>query len=186
MLAPTPREFDRFVPRGLAKRRNLGRAALAIALILGLLVWMCGVVRAGDDDDDPEDEAPVKRPPIRKTSADDDDGDSPSGKPSSVSSPLNTGAPNDGLGVDFIGGFSYGQGVVQDRPLAPIEAFPSFLMNDSLYFGDLRFYPTIDGTFGGMPAPATATTAAGSTASSASACGTTATACATSTSSKSA
>ncbi len=72
-----------------------------------------------------------------------------SGKPSSVSSPLNTGAPNDGLGVDFIGGFSYGQGVVQDRPLAPIEAFPSFLMNDSLYFGDLRFYPTIDGTFGG-------------------------------------
>ncbi len=47
------------------------------------------------------------------------------------------------------GGFSYGQGVVQDRPLAPIEAFPYLLVNDSLYFSDLRFYPTIDGTFGG-------------------------------------
>jgi hypothetical protein len=149
MLAPTPREFDRFVPRALAKRRNVGRAALAIALILGLLVWMCGVVRAGDDDDDEVDDAPVKKPPIRKTSDDDDEGDSTGKKLSSVSSPLNTGAPNDGLGVDFIGGFSYGQGVVQDRPLAPIEAFPSFLLNDSLYFGDLRFYPTIDGTFGG-------------------------------------
>src|ERR1700728_3554925 len=101
MLAPTPREFDRFVPRALAKRRNVGRAALAIALILGLLVWMCGAVRAGDDDDDEED-APVKKPPIRKTSDDDDEGDSTGRKLSSVSSPLNTGAPNDGLGVDFI------------------------------------------------------------------------------------
>ena len=62
MLAPTPREFDRFVPRALAKRRNLGRAALAITLILGLIVWMCGVVRAGDDDDDEEDAGNLKPP----------------------------------------------------------------------------------------------------------------------------
>ncbi len=147
MLAPTPREFGRLVPRALAKRRNLGRAALVIALLLGMIVWMCGVVRAGDDDEDPEDE-PVRKPPIRKVSVDDDDEATPGKRPNG-SSPLTPGAPNDGLGLDFIGGFAYGQGVVQDRPLAPIEAFPFFLLNDSLYFGDLRFYPTIDGTFGG-------------------------------------
>jgi hypothetical protein len=145
MLAPTPRELDRLVPRALRSSRSLGRAALAIAVLLGLFVWFAGVVRAGDDDEDPDDDPPVHRrvTPAHKESS---DSDSPS---SNGSSPINNGQPNDGFGVDIIPAFSYGQGIIQDRPLAPIEAFPFFMMNDSLFFGDLRFYPTIDGTFGG-------------------------------------
>jgi len=114
-------------------------------MILGLIVWLGGIVRAGDDDDDPDDDPPVRK---RVTPVQNESGDS--GTPrSNGSSPLSPGQPSDGLGLDVIGGISTGQGVVQDRPLAPLEAFPYFLLNDSLYFGDLRFYPTIDGTFGG-------------------------------------
>ena len=42
-----------------------------------------------------------------------------------------------------------GQGPVQDLSILPIEMFPFFLMDRQLYFGDLRFFPTVDGTFGG-------------------------------------
>jgi hypothetical protein len=145
MLAPTPREFDRLVPRALRSPRSFGRAALAVAMVLGLIVWFAGSVRAGDDDDDPDDDMPVRK---RATPASKESSDSNS-QGSNGSSPITPGAPNDGFGVDFIPGFSYGQGVIQDKSLAPIEAFPYFLVNDSLYFSDLRFYPTIDGTFGG-------------------------------------
>jgi hypothetical protein len=151
MLAPTPREFDRFVPRALAKRRNLGRASLAIMLLLGLIVWLSGVVRAGDDDDDDADEAPVrKRPTIQKASdSDDEDSSSTNPKPSVLSGPINNGTPSNGWNFDFTASVSGGQGVTQDRSLAPIEAFPAYLINDSLFFSDLRFYPTIEGEFGG-------------------------------------
>ena len=47
------------------------------------------------------------------------------------------------------GGGVYGQGVVQDRSILPVEMFPFFKMDDSLFFSDLRFFPTIEGTFGG-------------------------------------
>lgn len=57
--------------------------------------------------------------------------------------------PEEGLGAMFRGGVIGGQGVPQVRPLAPLELFPYFLYDDSLYFSDLRFFPTIDGTFGG-------------------------------------
>ncbi|HEV8000425.1 MAG TPA: hypothetical protein VGP63_11125, partial [Planctomycetaceae bacterium] len=144
MLAPTPREFDRLVPRALRNRRSLGRAALAIALLLGLLVWCSGMVRAGDEDDDEDDLPPVKR---RVTTVQKESSDSSSPNPNGSTN--TAGQPNDGFGIDFIPGFSAGTGVVQDRSLAPIEAFPYFLVNDSLFFSDLRFYPTIDGTFGG-------------------------------------
>ncbi|HEV8070095.1 MAG TPA: hypothetical protein VGP76_20295 [Planctomycetaceae bacterium] len=144
MLAPTPREFDRLVPRAVRSPQSLGRAALAVAMVLGLIIWFAGSVRAGDDDDDPEDDMPVRK---RATPASKESSDSSSG--SNGSSPITPGTPSDGFGVDFIPGFSYGQGVIQDKSLAPIEAFPYFLVNDSLYFSDLRFYPTIDGTFGG-------------------------------------
>ena len=38
---------------------------------------------------------------------------------------------------------------MQDQSIAPIEMFPFFIMDNSLFFSDLRFFPTIDGTFGG-------------------------------------
>jgi hypothetical protein len=146
MLAPTPREFDRLVPRALRNPRSLCRGALAIAVVLGLIVWCAGIVRAGDDDDEDDDAPPVKKhvTPVQK-----DDSSDSSSSGSNGSSPITPGAPSDGLGFDFIGGFAYGQGITQDRSLAPLEAFPYFLLNDSLFFSDLRFYPTIDGTFGG-------------------------------------
>jgi hypothetical protein len=56
---------------------------------------------------------------------------------------------NDMLNVEFWGGGVYGQGPVQDRSILPVEMFPFFKMDDSLYFSDLRFFPTVDGTFGG-------------------------------------
>jgi hypothetical protein len=145
MLAPTPREFDRLVPRAPRNPRWLCRGALAIAAVLGLIVCCAGIVRAGDDDDE-DDLPPVKKhvTPVQK-----EDSSDSSSSGSNGSSPITPGAPSDGLGLDFTLGFSEGQGPVQDRPLAPLEAFPYFLVNDSLFFSDLRFYPTIDGTFGG-------------------------------------
>lgn len=56
---------------------------------------------------------------------------------------------SDLIGFQFWGGGSLGQGVVQDRSLLPVEMFPFFRMDQSLYFTDLRFFPTIEGTFGG-------------------------------------
>jgi hypothetical protein len=57
--------------------------------------------------------------------------------------------PNDLVSVQFWGGSVFGQGPVQDRSIVPVEMFPFFRMDDSLYFTDLRFFPTIEGTFGG-------------------------------------
>ncbi len=56
---------------------------------------------------------------------------------------------NDQIGFQFWGGGNLGQGVVQDRSILPVEMFPFFRMDQSLYFSDLRFFPTIEGTFGG-------------------------------------
>jgi len=56
---------------------------------------------------------------------------------------------NDQIGFQFWGSGNLGQGVVQDRSILPVEMFPFFRMDQSLYFSDLRFFPTIEGTFGG-------------------------------------
>ncbi|HEX4072060.1 MAG TPA: right-handed parallel beta-helix repeat-containing protein [Planctomycetaceae bacterium] len=53
------------------------------------------------------------------------------------------------LSIEFWGGGVYGQGPVQDRSILPVEMFPFFKMDDSLFFSDLRFFPTVEGTFGG-------------------------------------
>jgi Right handed beta helix region len=55
----------------------------------------------------------------------------------------------DQVGFQFWGSGNLGQGVVQDRSILPVEMFPFFRMDQSLYFTDLRFFPTIEGTFGG-------------------------------------
>jgi hypothetical protein len=55
----------------------------------------------------------------------------------------------DRVGVQFRAAAIGGQGPVQDQSIAPIEMFPFFIMDNSLFFSDLRFFPTIDGTFGG-------------------------------------
>ena len=93
MLAPTPREFDRLVPRALRNRRSLGRAALAIALLLGLVVWCTGIVRA-DDDDEEDDSPPVKRrvTPVQNESSD----SSPLTSKGSSNGSTNGGLPGEG------------------------------------------------------------------------------------------
>ena len=53
------------------------------------------------------------------------------------------------VNLQFWGGGVFGQGPVQDRSILPVEMFPFFRMEDSLYFTDLRFFPTVEGTFGG-------------------------------------
>ena len=84
---------------------------------------------------------------------------SPTSSPSPTASPTaappptddipTTSESNDLMSVQFWGGGVYGQGPVQDRSILPVEMFPFFRMDNSLYFTDLRFFPTIDGTFGG-------------------------------------
>lgn len=86
---------------------------------------------------------------------------SPASSPTSnsASSPLAGGPPsddipttrdsNDQVGLQFWGGGVLGQGPVQDRSILPVEMFPFFRMDESLYFTDLRFFPTVEGTFGG-------------------------------------
>ena len=82
---------------------------------------------------------------------------SPSPSPSPFPSPASqqpdampaTSEPNDMVNVQFWGGGVYGQGPVQDRSILPVEMFPFFRMDESLYFTDLRFFPTVEGTFGG-------------------------------------
>ena len=66
-----------------------------------------------------------------------------------------TGASN-GPGAMFRAGYINGQGVPQFRSLAPIEAFPFILEDNSLFFSDLRFFPSLnnltnvaDTTYGG-------------------------------------
>jgi hypothetical protein len=60
-----------------------------------------------------------------------------------------TSESNDLTSIQFWGGGVFGQGPVQDRSIVPVEMFPFFRMDQSLYFTDLRFFPTIEGTFGG-------------------------------------
>jgi hypothetical protein len=111
-------------------------------MLISILCVLGGIIRADEDEDDEDDVAP----PARNVAAKKDSEDSPL---SSAATKPSTGQTNDGPGVDFTGGFNYGQGVVQDRSILPIEMFPYFLVNNSLYFSDMRFFPTVDGTFGG-------------------------------------
>jgi hypothetical protein len=139
---PKPRGFrpaGRFA--SYAARRSW-RLPLISVMLLSVLCSLGGTLRADDDEDDSEDEAP----PARHVSATKDADESPL---SSAATKPSSGQTNDGPGVDFTGGLSFGQGVVQDRSILPIEMFPYFLVNDSLFFSDMRFFPTIDGTFGG-------------------------------------
>jgi Right handed beta helix region len=73
--------------------------------------------------------------------------------PAPVSQPegevVTSSEANDQIGFQFWGSGNLGQGVVQDRSILPVEMFPFFRMDQSLYFSDLRFFPTIEGTFGG-------------------------------------
>ncbi len=130
-----PSRFDSF-----AERRSW-RLPLIGVMLLSVLCALGGTLRADDDDDEDD----VAAPP-RHVSAQKDSDNSPL---SSAASKPSTGQTDDGFGVDFTGGISYGQGTVQDRSILPIEMFPYFMSGNSLYFSDLRFYPTIDGTFGG-------------------------------------
>ena len=66
-----------------------------------------------------------------------------------------TGAQNGG-GAMFRAGIYAGQGIPQDRTIAPFEAFPYVLDDNELFFGDLRFFPALNNwahpantTFGG-------------------------------------
>lgn len=144
MLASISRESNpklrvfRLAGPGTRQRRRLPTIGV---ILFSLLFALAGTLRADDDDDDKDEE-----PPVRHVTATKDTADSPL---SSAATKPSSGQTNDGAGIDFTAGFSYGQGVSQDRPLAPLEAFPFFLVENSLYFSDLRFYPTIEGTFGG-------------------------------------
>jgi hypothetical protein len=93
-------------------------------------------------------ESPAPTPAPSTTSS-----PSPTPLPTPVPPPTDdlptTSESNDLMSVQFWGGGVYGQGPVQDRSILPVEMFPFFRMDDSLYFTDLRFFPTIDGTFGG-------------------------------------
>jgi hypothetical protein len=149
MLASNSRE-SRPKPRGFrsvgrisrfAQRRSW-RGPLVGVILLGLLCAWGGALRADDDDEDKDEEAP----PARQVSGSKDG--SESSMPPSATKP-SSGQTNDGPGIDVTGAASLGQGISQDRSLFPIEAFPFFMMDNSLYFSDLRFYPTIEGTFGG-------------------------------------
>ncbi|HUE13498.1 MAG TPA: hypothetical protein VMR25_04990, partial [Planctomycetaceae bacterium] len=63
---------------------------------------------------------------------------SPAGTPQSNDLPP-TNEPSDMASIQFWGGGVYGQGPVQDRSILPVEMFPFFRMDESLYFSDLRF-----------------------------------------------
>ena len=147
MLATFSREFkpNLRVVRSAGRfhspaERRLWRVPLIGAILFSVLCASGGSLRADDEEDDEE------APPVRHVAAKNETEESPlanaATKPSS-------GQTNDGPGVDFTGTASFGQGISQDRSLFPIEAFPFFMMDNSLYFSDLRFYPTIEGTFGG-------------------------------------
>jgi hypothetical protein len=149
MLASFSREFkpNLRVIQSAGRSANLAeprlwRVPLIGVIFFSILFSIGGSLRA-DDDDDTDDEA---APPVRHVAAKNDSEESP--LQNAATKPSN-GQTNDGFGLDFTGTASFGQGVVQDRSLFPIEAFPYFMLDNSLYFTDLRFYPTIEGTFGG-------------------------------------
>lgn len=54
-----------------------------------------------------------------------------------------------GPGYLFRAAHIEGQGIPQVRPLSPFELFPYLMVDDSLFFADLRFYPTNDLHLGG-------------------------------------
>src|SRR5437867_2942681 len=54
-----------------------------------------------------------------------------------------------GPGLQVRGGHIEGQGVPQDQSLTPVELFPFYLMDGSLFFSDVRFYATNDLLYGG-------------------------------------
>jgi hypothetical protein len=54
-----------------------------------------------------------------------------------------------GGGVQFRTAFSGGQGIPQIQSILPQELFPYYFAEESLFFGDLRFFPTTNLTLGG-------------------------------------
>lgn len=62
---------------------------------------------------------------------------------------LRAAESSDGPGIQVRGGHVEGQGVPQVRPLTPVEIFPFWLENNSLFFGDVRFFATNDAFNGG-------------------------------------
>jgi hypothetical protein len=140
MLAPQLRESKRN-PRVVrtAKNRNwrltlMGAVSISLLLALGGRLW-------ADDDDEDEPAAPGRHVAAKAEQTE-------SALENAATKPSN-GQTNDGAGIDFTVMGSFGQGVSQDRTLFPVEAFPFFMLDNSLYFSDLRFYPTIEGTFAG-------------------------------------
>lgn len=144
MLARTPGEMRSLLRRlGFSGpyERNSGRLIrfLLLAVFLSAIVSI-GIGRAYADEGGDESEDGPETP----AAADDD-----SMSPKEVTKGTVKEPGDDGIGANFRAGFNYGQGPVQDRPLAPFEAFPFYLIDDSLFFSDLRFFPTIDARFGG-------------------------------------
>lgn len=141
MLAPKLRESKRN-PRVVRPARTWHwRLTFVCVMSMGLLLAIGGRLWADDDDSEDEPAAPGKNVAAKAEQTE-------SALDNAATKPSN-GQTNDGPGIDFTGGISIGQNVVQDRSLVPIEAFPYFLLDNSLYFSDLRFFPTIEGTFGG-------------------------------------
>ena len=54
-----------------------------------------------------------------------------------------------GPGVMFRGALSAGQGVPQIQSIMPVELFPYYFAEESLFFTDFRFFPTVNLTVGG-------------------------------------
>jgi Right handed beta helix region len=139
---PKPRGFRTAGRIGSFAQRRSWRGYLVGAIVLGFVCAWGGALRADDDDEDKDEEAPQ----ARQVSGSNDASESPIA--ASATKP-STGQTNDGLGIDGSIGASVGQGISQDSSLFPVEMFPYFMSGNSLYFADLRFFPTIDGTFGG-------------------------------------
>jgi hypothetical protein len=57
--------------------------------------------------------------------------------------------PVEGPGVMLRGAHIEGQGIPQVLPITPIELFPYIYSDEALFFSDVRFFPTNNGTFGG-------------------------------------
>jgi hypothetical protein len=55
----------------------------------------------------------------------------------------------EGTGIQFRGAHIEGQGVPQIQSITPIELFPYMIYDESLFFSDLRVFPTNNGTVGG-------------------------------------
>jgi len=55
----------------------------------------------------------------------------------------------EGPGVMFRGAISAGQGIPQIQSILPVELFPYYFAEQSLFFSDLRFFPTSSLTVGG-------------------------------------